>query len=845
MKILVTGGSGFIGSNLVDKLIAENNEVVIIEKQEPRYKNDNAIYYIMNLISPKIEQVFEKHNIDVVVHLAAQTSVAVSMNNPHADGNDNIFATLNLLKYCKKYNVSKIIASSSAAVYGEPKYLPVDEDHQIEPKSPYALSKFAMESYIKISGMDYMILRFANVYGPRQENSNESGVVSIFVNNILNNSPLNVFGDGTQTRDFIYVGDIVDTIAQMCEFKNKNYIVNLSTKIETSVNELISVLLQIAEKKSEINYLSPREGDIKDSTLCNNKMSSLGYKNKIALFEGLKNTYEFYKKSYHEERSILVIIPARGGSVGIPRKNLRNLNGKPLISYSIKNALKSKYSPDVYVSSDDEEILYISQKSGAQIYKRDASIADSQTTLDPVIYDAYKNISKANVKKYKLIITLQPTSPLLETNSLDEAIEKMIKNPEIDTLISAKNTTHLTWLEDGEKFIPNYEKRLNRQFLPPMYTETGGFLITRDSVISESSRIGENTQLYVLKNSKETIDIDTYEDFHLASYYLKRKKILFVVAGYNEIGFGHIYRTLLLASNITTHELVILTTKDSSEGYEKLKNYNFKVKMQKYDDIVDDILEINPDAVINDILNTDAIYMKQLKDKGIKLINFEDMGEGTRYADMVVNALYPNNDDIQNAYFGSKYFCARDEFILSSPKEITEEVKNILITFGGTDPNNLTLKVVKSINDYCITNSINIDIVLGFGYQNLSTLEGYKNINIHRDVKNISDFMSKADLIFTSCGRTVYEIACIGTPSIALAQNDREMTHYFASEKNGFLNLGLGANITEDDILKRTKDVITNVELRKNMNQKMLSKNLRKGTRRVIKLILDTVEGNV
>jgi len=156
--------------------------------------------------------------------------------------------------------------------------------------------------------------------------------------------------------------------------------------------------------------------------------------------------------------NILAIIPARGGSKGIPRKNLRLLNNKPLIFYSINNALKSKYITDVYVSSDDDEILTLAKKFGAKVYKRENRLADDKTTLDPVIYRAYQYAKKIENKDYDLIITLQPTSPLLKTNSIDLAIEEMLNDLSIDTMISAKNDTHLSWKFVDGKYIPNYKK---------------------------------------------------------------------------------------------------------------------------------------------------------------------------------------------------------------------------------------------------------------------------------------------------------------------------------------------------------------------------------------------------
>jgi CMP-N-acetylneuraminic acid synthetase len=228
--------------------------------------------------------------------------------------------------------------------------------------------------------------------------------------------------------------------------------------------------------------------------------------------------------------NILVVIPARGGSKGIPRKNVRNLGGKPLIYYSITSALKLGENVDVYVSSDDDEILTLSKNFGAQIHKRDPKLAEDATTLDPVIHACYQFAMNEHGKTYKYIITLQPTSPLLKTSSIKAAIQYMDKNPSIETTLSAVNDTHLTWNKEDNTFKPNYKARLNRQYLNPVYKETGGFFITRSSIITENNRIGQQVHLYELGEG-ENIDIDNFHDWALCEYILRKKKSAFRCTG--------------------------------------------------------------------------------------------------------------------------------------------------------------------------------------------------------------------------------------------------------------------------------------------------------------------------
>ena len=540
-----------------------------------------------------------------------------------------------------------------------------------------------------------------------------------------------------------------------------------------------------------------------------------------------------------EQLNILVVIPARGNSKGIPRKNLRSLHGKPLIWYSIRNCLASKWNPKVYLSSDDEEIKTIAKKCGAKIINRSSNLAEDNTTLDPVIYDAYEQAKKIENQDFDLIVTVQPTSPLLKTRSLDEAIEHIIDNSDIDTLISATEETHLTWSQKDDRYIPNYEKRVNRQELTPQFKETGGFLICRNSVISETGRIGSGVGLFALK-SPESIDIDTFEDWNLCNYYLSRKKILFVVSAYDEIGMGHVYRTLNIANEILDHEVLFLFDNKSQLGRQLAKNYHYPNFIQSSDNLLDDIKSLHPDIVINDILDTSESYMNGLKEIVDVSINFEDLGPGSFLSNVTINAMYQDHEkDKDHRYFGYEYSVLRDEFLLSKTKSVAEKVQRILISFGGTDPNDYTNKVLACIYDFCAKQNIKIDVVLGLGYRHKLN-PSFENINVHHKISNISEIMLNSDLAFSSAGRTTIELASLGVPTIVLCQNQRETTHLFSSEENGFNNVGMGSELNNEELFNVFLQALE-YDWRKQSNRKMLSLDLSKGKSRVLELIYRSI----
>ena len=236
---------------------------------------------------------------------------------------------------------------------------------------------------------------------------------------------------------------------------------------------------------------------------------------------------------------IAAVIPARKGSKGIPNKNIRLLNGKPMIAYAINNALKSKFITDIIVSSDSKEIKSITKCFGAEFKERKEELCADDITLDKVIFDAICD------KHYDIVITLQPTSPTLQVETLDKAIQYFIDNS-LDTLISAVNSPRLSWIYKGGKIQPAYSKRLNRQYLPAEYTEAGAFVISKYKVISEATRIGKKVEIFEI-SKEEAMDIDDYSDLMYAEYILQRRKVAIYVNGNQKRGMGHIYRSLDLA----------------------------------------------------------------------------------------------------------------------------------------------------------------------------------------------------------------------------------------------------------------------------------------------------------
>ncbi|MTI80559.1 MAG: NAD-dependent epimerase/dehydratase family protein [Firmicutes bacterium] len=299
MRILVTGGAGFIGSHIVDMLVEQGYRVLVVDNLSTgKLDNLNPGVEFINLDICSIEliKVVADFQPNAVIHQAAQVSVPVSIEQPADDARINVMGTVNILEACRLVEVKKIIYASSAAVYGEPEYLPVDEKHPIKPMCGYGLSKHTGERYLKLFhdlyGLKFSVLRYANVYGPRQDALGEGGVVSKFVERLQQGFPPVIYGNGQQTRDFVYVKDVASAnIAAL--FSGDNQVLNVSTNEPTSVNKLVNLLKDIAGFSGEAEYMQPRAGDIVHSYLSNKKIKEqLNWRPRWTLELGLKETYK-------------------------------------------------------------------------------------------------------------------------------------------------------------------------------------------------------------------------------------------------------------------------------------------------------------------------------------------------------------------------------------------------------------------------------------------------------------------------------------------------------------------------------------------------------------------------
>lgn len=305
MKILVTGGAGFIGSHVVDMYISQGFEVVVIDDLSTGHERNispSAKFYKIDICNPAMEAIFEKEKPDIVNHHAAQMNVRRSVAEPLFDASTNILGSINLIECAKKHDIKRFIyISSGGAVYGEPEYLPCNEVHPVNPICPYGASKHTVEHYLYMYhvnyGLPYIVLRYANVYGPRQDPHGEAGVVAIFTGQMLSNKQVVINGDGEQLRDYIHVNDCAraNLLATREELEDGSY--NLGSGVGTSVNQIFSLLKEITGYPLEAIHGSAKLGETRNIFLDATKAKQcLDWTPNITLEQGLHDVVHYFGK---------------------------------------------------------------------------------------------------------------------------------------------------------------------------------------------------------------------------------------------------------------------------------------------------------------------------------------------------------------------------------------------------------------------------------------------------------------------------------------------------------------------------------------------------------------------
>ena len=533
-----------------------------------------------------------------------------------------------------------------------------------------------------------------------------------------------------------------------------------------------------------------------------------------------------------------IVIPARGGSTGVPRKNVRLLGGVPLIARTI-TAATSQSPGRVVVVTDDDEIAEISAAYGAKVVREPKTTG--KATLDEVMVRTIPDLKGFGAVDDDILLTMQPTCPFVNPRSIAEAMEHFANGA--GSVITVVDDRHLGWLlDDSGKPVPDYKARLNRQALPVHYRESGAIIGARiGDVLAKGTRIVEPIELIEL-SPNEALDIDTFADWAVAEHLATRRRILLRTDAAKELGMGHVYRTLALAYALARHELTIVLSQDKPLGQEFFADYPFQTHLVSSDaELVDYARAEAADLVVFDRLNNEAGVVQQLRESA-KVVTFEDLGEGAQHADLLVADLYENpRVPVERQLSGVENSILAPSFESLPRKSVfNREVGNVLVLFGGTDPSHLAEKALRALESLGYQGKVTL--VRGLGAELLD--EGSYKLNIKQlqNVKNIPAVMEQADIALSSAGRTITELSCIGVPTICMAQNAKELTHTHTTVNNGVLMLGLGSLITLETLANHIRELFEDVNLRQTLHTRALEATAARANGQIVDRIMRKLE---
>lgn len=532
-----------------------------------------------------------------------------------------------------------------------------------------------------------------------------------------------------------------------------------------------------------------------------------------------------------------VVIPAVKKNVAFPDDLVKKLAGKSLLQRAVEKALEIAKPENVHVVTDSDEIKTFAERAGVRC-EYDKKIYFKSLNIVSELKEPLKNIAGNK----DAVVILSPYSPLLSSSEILKAA-KTFRSGRADIMLSVINEPY--------SMIPNAPKSLDDLFdasgNPDHARYADAFII-----LSPSAAAGKTARPGVsyFHLDKDHVEIKSYRDWWVCEKLIARKRIVFRVIGNDRVGMGHIFRSMALAHEITDHEVIFVCSEADKMAVNSIAGYDYLVEEMKEKNIEKGIVKLAPHLVVNDMLDTSASYVMKLRDAGIKTVNFEDLGSGAKHSDLVINELYnaPPKGGAGNTLWGHDYYFLRDEFYDARPAKFSKNVKAALLTFGGTDKNNLTMASLQAVANYCAGRGIKIHIVAGPGYAHKKKLEKFIRevpgvVEFTHATGVISGIMEQVQLAVTSNGRTVYELAHMNVPSIVISHHERECLHRFSCLENGFVPMGVyKKGSTEKELLKKFSGLVEDVAKRKSLYDAAKKFDFKKNKSKVVRLLLDIVE---
>lgn len=492
-----------------------------------------------------------------------------------------------------------------------------------------------------------------------------------------------------------------------------------------------------------------------------------------------------------------IVIPAIKKNAVIPDQLVKRLAGLTLMERALNTARGVLPGEDILVVTDSQEITLICERMGVRFHYNPSL---KFTSLN--IVREMRDVLTEAAAQYDHLIIYRASCPLLTWVDIDDAwrrFDHACQQGKADCLVTVKSVRQRVWSQKGDSLDA---------LLGDEETDTPVYVESRSLVILDSKALlsGQIKRVIPYFLNDRAIEINSYQDWWICERLLQRRHVVFVVVGYPAIGMGHVYRALMLAHEISGHKVTFLCTRASELAVSSIAARDYRTVVQKSDDLAAEVLALEPDLVINDILNTDEDYMRRLTEAGVRCVNFEDEGPGAVHAELVINALYEEKLEDPRFCYGPRYFCLRDEFASAMRNDFRPELKTVLITFGGTDTKDMARRTLNCIEPVCRERGITIRIVAGPGYAHKDAMDahiaalGNPLVEFTYITNVMSRMMEEADLAICSAGRTVYELAHMRVPAMVLAHHEREARHTFARAHNGFAYLGIMDKVSDRKI---------------------------------------------
>ena len=535
---------------------------------------------------------------------------------------------------------------------------------------------------------------------------------------------------------------------------------------------------------------------------------------------------------------LLILIPAIKKNVAFQDDLVKKLAGVSLLQRSINlaNSINTDRS-SIYIFTDSEEISLIANRNHVQSYMDPKLIWN-----DDFFNQFIMNKLIDQLEKFDFTIILSPYAPLLN---------KEIINDSMKVLEESKEFILRPVIDLNRKIFSSADKSIDEIIfntsIAKYSVESNAFLLLKTQLIKKNKNKNKNQKHKVLslEISSKLKEIENFQDWWVCEKLIMRKRIVFRVIGNTKVGMGHIYRAIALAHSITDHEIIFTCDFDNSVAVNELAGYDYRLEVYDRSEIVENIIKLNPDLVINDILSTRNEDVIPIKEAGIKVVNFEDLGDGAIKADLTINELFETPHLKGNSIlWGHQYFFLREEFNNAIKHSFKKNIDQILLAFGGTDQLNLSSTIYHLISDICFKKNIKINIVTGSGYENFEKLklevDGNDLVTLTHSTGVISSIMEKSQIAIISNGRTVYELAHLNIPAIVISQHEREETHQFARERFGFIPIKIfKKGESEKKILKALNLLIENAQYRKKLFEKMTQYDFSNTKDNVLRVILE------